>query len=85
MTPDMTRSPEADSQLADFAGELTFRLDPFQEQACAALERGHGVLVCAPTGAGKTVVGSSRCTWRSRRDRSASHHADQGVEQPETQ
>ena len=57
MTPDMTRSPEADSQLADFAGELTFRLDPFQEQACAALERGHGVLVCAPTGAGKTVVG----------------------------
>ena len=57
MTPDMTRSPKADSQLADFAGELTFRLDPFQEQACAALERGHGVLVCAPTGAGKTVVG----------------------------
>ena len=57
MTPDMTRSPEADSQLADFAGQLTFRLDPFQERACAALERGHGVLVCAPTGAGKTVVG----------------------------
>ncbi len=27
-------------------------------QACEALERGHGgVLVCAPTGAGKTVVG----------------------------
>ena len=26
-------------------------------RACAALEDGHGVLVCAPTGAGKTVVG----------------------------
>ncbi len=52
----MTTSPE-DSQLADFTGQLTFRLDPFQIQACEALERGHGVLVCAPTGAGKTVVG----------------------------
>ena len=57
----MTTSPEAgpgpDSQLADFAGQLAFRLDAFQVQACEALERGHGVLVCAPTGAGKTVVG----------------------------
>jgi ATP-dependent RNA helicase HelY len=44
-------------RLGEFAGCLSFELDPFQLQACEALEGGHGVLVCAPTGAGKTVVG----------------------------
>ncbi len=43
--------------LTEFAGGLSFQLDPFQRDACEALEDGHGVLVCAPTGAGKTVVG----------------------------
>ena len=38
-------------------GLLPFELDDFQIEACGALEDGHGVLVCAPTGAGKTVVG----------------------------
>ncbi|BBZ67573.1 DEAD/DEAH box helicase [Mycolicibacterium insubricum] len=45
------------SQLDAFAAELPFALDDFQRRGCAALESGHGVLVCAPTGAGKTVVG----------------------------
>src|SRR5258707_2270331 len=44
-------------QLASSAEELPFALDDFQQRACQALENGHGVLVCAPTGAGKTVVG----------------------------
>ncbi|GIH07454.1 ATP-dependent RNA helicase [Rhizocola hellebori] len=43
--------------LTEFAGGLGFELDPFQRTACRALEEGRGVLVCAPTGAGKTVVG----------------------------
>ncbi|WP_344641701.1 DEAD/DEAH box helicase, partial [Kitasatospora cystarginea] len=45
------------SELSTFASSLKFELDPFQVKACVALEAGHGVLVCAPTGAGKTVVG----------------------------
>ena len=58
----MTTSPEpklaaGGSELARFTAELPFALDGFQQRACAALEHGHGVLVCAPTGAGKTVVG----------------------------
>ncbi|KQS65781.1 RNA helicase [Modestobacter sp. Leaf380] len=43
--------------LSDFTVDLGFSLDPFQVEACEALEDGSGVLVCAPTGAGKTVVG----------------------------
>ncbi|MFA5504822.1 MAG: DEAD/DEAH box helicase [Vulcanimicrobiota bacterium] len=33
-----------------------FPLDAFQEEACQAIDAGQNVLVCAPTGAGKTVV-----------------------------
>lgn len=40
-----------------FAEGFPFELDPFQIEACNALENGKGVLVAAPTGAGKTIVG----------------------------
>lgn len=43
--------------LDSFLELLTFPLDDFQDRACRALLAGHGVLVAAPTGAGKTVVG----------------------------
>jgi ATP-dependent RNA helicase HelY len=43
--------------LAEFEALYDFRFDGFQVQACRALGDGHGVLVAAPTGSGKTVVG----------------------------
>ena len=43
--------------LTEFAAGRPFVLDEFQVLSCRALEEGRGVLVCAPTGAGKTVVG----------------------------
>src|SRR3954454_19347071 len=51
------RRRTAHPTLSDFTADLDFPLDPFQVEACEALEQGSGVLVCAPTGAGKTVVG----------------------------
>src|SRR4249920_531136 len=47
----------AGTQLASFEALYPFGLDGFQVRACEALEAGGGVLVAAPTGAGKTVVG----------------------------
>jgi ATP-dependent RNA helicase HelY len=54
---DAERRAFAKTELGAFAAELPFPLDPFQREACRALEAGRGVLVAAPTGAGKTVVG----------------------------
>ena len=42
---------------SDFIAQFDFAFDPFQIESCHAVESGHGVLVAAPTGAGKTVVG----------------------------
>jgi len=43
--------------LRDFAAAYPFPLDGFQVEACRRIEEGHGVLVAAPTGSGKTLVG----------------------------
>ncbi len=43
--------------LRDFASHYDFPLDDFQVRACREIEDGHGVLMAAPTGSGKTVVG----------------------------
>lgn len=42
---------------AAFSAAQPFELDPFQLAGCTALEDGRSVLVAAPTGAGKTIVG----------------------------
>ena len=41
----------------EFIEQFDFPFDDFQIAACNAVEDGKGVLVAAPTGAGKTVVG----------------------------
>jgi len=40
-----------------FSENYPFSLDEFQYRACQAIEAGEGVLVAAPTGSGKTLVG----------------------------
>ena len=44
-------------ELTRFQALYDFSFDEFQRRACRALNEGHGVLVAAPTGSGKTVVG----------------------------
>ena len=36
--------------------EFPFELDDFQKEACEVIDNGESVVVCAPTGAGKTVI-----------------------------
>jgi ATP-dependent RNA helicase HelY len=43
--------------LTAFQALYDFEFDAFQVEACTALAHGRGVLVAAPTGSGKTVVG----------------------------
>ena len=51
------RAAEAKTYLGGFLRSLAFELDDFQREACLSLQAGRGVLVAAPTGAGKTIVG----------------------------
>ncbi|NUK24658.1 DEAD/DEAH box helicase [Streptomyces lunaelactis] len=51
------RAADEATALAPFRALYEFDLDPFQIEACQALEAGKGVLVAAPTGSGKTIVG----------------------------
>lgn len=51
------RAATSHPETARFAAVQKFDLDPFQIEGCNALERGNSVLVAAPTGAGKTIVG----------------------------
>jgi ATP-dependent RNA helicase HelY len=52
-----TSTDAAQLQIDEFARGYDFPFDDFQVQACRAVAAGAGVLVAAPTGAGKTIVG----------------------------
>jgi ATP-dependent RNA helicase HelY len=49
--------PQDGPELTAFQALYDFDFDDFQLDACRALNAGHGVLLAAPTGSGKTVVG----------------------------
>src|SRR3954465_10679317 len=51
------RQAQSRTELARFPAGVGLELDELQVRACAAREEARGVLVAAPTGAGKTVVG----------------------------
>jgi ATP-dependent RNA helicase HelY len=51
------RSRQGGADFEAFEALYDFEFDDFQVRACAALSAGDGVLVAAPTGSGKTVVG----------------------------
>ncbi|GAA1050511.1 DEAD/DEAH box helicase [Arthrobacter russicus] len=51
------RQAESQTEFGAFKETFDFGLDDFQVTACRSLEAGRGVLVAAPTGAGKTIVG----------------------------
>src|SRR6201987_3952214 len=51
------RDRKTDPELSGFRALYDFDFDPFQVEACHALGAGRGVLVAAPTGSGKTVIG----------------------------
>ncbi len=51
------RERQSDPEFASFRTLYEFEFDDFQIAACGALGTGSGVLVAAPTGSGKTVIG----------------------------
>jgi ATP-dependent RNA helicase HelY len=52
-----SKSKNRHPKSTSFFESFEFELDDFQIKACYAIEDGNGVLVAAPTGAGKTIVG----------------------------
>src|SRR3954451_1119705 len=51
------RARQSSPRLTEFADGYGFTFDDYQREACSHVEAGSGVLVAAPTGAGKTIVG----------------------------
>ena len=52
-----TKAAQQAGAVGRFTAGFDFPLDDFQLEAIGAVDAGQGVLVAAPTGAGKTIVG----------------------------
>lgn len=57
----VTTPTKSDARLA-FEASLNFPLDDFQLEAIEALDTDHSVVVCAPTGSGKTIIAEFAAT-----------------------
>ena len=72
------------SHLGHFVETLPYPLDDFQSEAARTVQDGRSVLVAAPTGAGKSVVGEFACYLAVHtRAQGVLHDADQGAVEPE--
>lgn len=65
------RAIETGTNLPDFRASISFDLDEFQAEACRKVASGDSVLVAAPTGAGKTIVGEFAIFQAIRENRKA--------------
>lgn len=65
------RNEYARTARAQFASQFDFELDDFQRAALEVVEEGRSVLVAAPTGSGKTVVGEFALHMALRRQQRA--------------
>ncbi|MGJ3249036.1 MAG: DEAD/DEAH box helicase [Elainellaceae cyanobacterium] len=57
MVESKSERPPISPNTLNLTALFPFELDDFQKQAIAALDAGRSVVVCAPTGSGKTLIG----------------------------
>ena len=66
--------------------DFPFELDEFQKEACDCISNGKSVVVCAPTGAGKTVIAQHaiHCALKEG-EKSFLYNTSESIVQPKVQ